>query len=76
MYQITYLDAMTGRVLQVKGESLDEAVSAIQKAKDALYYQGSSQDELTNNPPEKLYEAKHEYFVGQDAYVEPSYDHD
>ena len=76
MYQITYLDAMTGRVLQVKGESLDEAVSAIQKAKDALYYQGSSQDELTNSQPEKLYESKHEYFVGQDAYVESSYDND
>lgn len=40
MYYIAYKDPMTGALLEVKAESLTDAVSAIQKAKDDLYYRG------------------------------------
>jgi hypothetical protein len=40
MYQIRYLDPITGTVLESQSSSLEEAVSSIKKAKDNLYFKG------------------------------------
>jgi hypothetical protein len=42
VYQITYKDPMTGTILETQAHSLADAVAAIQKAKDDLYYRGHS----------------------------------
>lgn len=42
MYQIRYKDPMTGAILETQAHSLADAVTAIQKAKDDLYYRGHS----------------------------------
>lgn len=42
MYQIRYKDPMTGTILETQAHSLTDAVTAIQKAKDDLYYRGHS----------------------------------
>lgn len=40
MYQIRYLDPITGAVLEAQSHALEEAVAAIKKAKDNLYFKG------------------------------------
>lgn len=40
MYQIRYTDPMTGMVLESSSSNIDEAVAAIKKAKDNLYFKG------------------------------------
>jgi hypothetical protein len=55
VYYIAYKDPMTGTLLEVKAESLADAVSAMQKAKDDLYYRGHSlekNEDLSTQSPE------------------------
>jgi hypothetical protein len=40
MYQIRYLDPITGTVLEAQSHVLEEAISSIKKAKDNLYFKG------------------------------------
>lgn len=42
MYQIKYYDEMSGKTLDVVSSNLDEAVSAIKRARDELYFKGST----------------------------------
>lgn len=50
MYQIRYMDPFTSKLVEVVAETLDEAVSAITKARDELYFQGSSSTEPKLDP--------------------------
>lgn len=50
MYHIRYKDPMTGVVLETQAASLPDAVNAIQKAKDDLYYRGHALQETPANP--------------------------
>lgn len=56
MYQIKFIDPMTGTVLTTQAESLNDAVIAIKTAKDNLYYRGGlaaqAQFEQSLNLPE------------------------
>lgn len=42
VYQIRYYDEFTGKTVEIVHATLDEAVSAIKKARDELYFQGTS----------------------------------
>jgi hypothetical protein len=43
MYQIRYLDPITGAVVEAQSRTLEEAVASIKKAKDNLYFKGYAQ---------------------------------
>ena len=56
MYEIRFLDSMTGKVIAVRGETLSETLEALEKAKAELYYSGASNAEMDRKVPENLYE--------------------
>jgi len=53
MYQIRYLDPITGTVLEAQSHVLEEAISSIKKAKDTLYFKGYPSTPDTADPTKK-----------------------
>lgn len=67
MYQIRYLDPITGTVLESQSHSLEEAVASIKKAKDNLYFKGYPSS--SSETQEDLKESSH----NDDSIAEPAH---
>lgn len=85
MYQIRYKDPMTGTILEIQAHSLTDAVTAIQKAKDDLYYRGhflqksedlSTQVSEEDSAPEQEPSSNEDEPVKEDDHAEDDQDLD
>lgn len=85
MYQIRYKDPMTGTILETQAHSLTDAVTAIQKAKDDLYYRGhslqksedlSTQTAEEDSAPEQEQSSNEDEPVKEDDHAEEDQDLD